>query len=94
MIIPRCRDMVDGYDQEAEQNLSSHAEGTGLISAMVRLGVIRLCDEHEIAAAHSSGVGETTSAPREILRLGAGRPGKCCQHQDKQQSAAAPSTRF
>jgi hypothetical protein len=85
MTVPRCRDMIDKYDREAEQNLSSHADGTGLIPAMVRLGVIRPCPNPATLAAPKSGHGLSTSdlnrsvddgtaAPRDIVMLGAERP--------------------
>jgi len=78
--------MVDKHDQAVEDILSSHAPGTGLISAMIRLGVIRLWDDLQRAAALSSGQGvgarsnnggvdDGTEVPKAIFMLGHGRPG-------------------
>lgn len=86
MAIPRCRDMVDKYDRAAEMNNSSHSDGIGFIPAMVGLGVIQHIANATTAAAPSSGDGvgassdnsgmdDGTSAAREIMLLGSGRPG-------------------
>ena len=66
--------------------VDKHADGIGLISAMMRLGVTRQCDDPATAATSSSGQGvgarsnkggvdDGTEVTQDVITLGCGRPG-------------------
>lgn len=67
--------MADTDAFMAADDVSSDSEGLGLVSAMVRLGVIRRSNEPAEAAASSSSEGVGISEDRGCVVVGAGRPG-------------------
>ena len=67
--------MADTDALMAADDASSDAEGLGIVSAMVRLGVIRGCNEPAEAAASSYSDGVGIGVDRGCVFVGAGRPG-------------------
>ena len=75
VIVLRVRVMADSDALMAADDVSSDAEGLGIVSAMVRLGVIRQCNKPAEAAASSSSEGVGISVDGGCVFVGAGRPG-------------------